>query len=85
MEFLGLSSKAIHSSFFSRSTIKLSPTEIQRAFVCGYMQYQNVLAVDILRNVFFHILVVAGWVPSLGHKVLKGQASFLSKSPVSGI
>ena len=51
------------------------------------MQYQNMLAIEILRDVFLHILVyaVAGWIPSLGHKVLKGQASVSGTSPVSGI
>lgn len=42
------------------------------------------LVIEILRDVFLHILVyaVAGWIPSLGHKVLKGQAGVLGTSPI---
>lgn len=49
------------------------------------MQYQNMLAIEILRDVFFHILVyaVAGWIASSGH-IPEGQASDLTHSRYMG-
>lgn len=50
------------------------------------MQYQNMLAIEKLRDVFLHILVyaVAGWIALSGQHVPKGQASVSGTSPIAG-